>query len=370
MRRATLAATAAALALAGCGSAQPTRRQAAASPTVWLCRPGLANDPCTAPLTATVVGAAGPEGVRSARAATSPPVDCFYVYPTVSDQLTANADLAVEAPERAVAIAQASRFSQVCRVYAPMYRQVTLAALLNPAKLTRREALTAYDSLASAFDSYLRSYNHGRGIVFIGHSQGATVLINLLARRIDGNPGLRRRLVSALLMGGNVAVGPGGDFAHIPPCRASAQTGCVLAYSSFLSEPPKGAYFGRTSSALDPFAHNGPRTAILCVNPASPSGGSAPLDTYAPAAAVGTRAFTPWIEYPGEYTARCERRDGASWLQVERPGGTADVRPALSESEGPDWGLHVYDVNLALGNLVDLVATQSRAYRSGSAPAR
>ena len=230
--------------------------------------------------------------------------------------------------------------------------------------------MTALGSLEDGFDDYLRNYNHGRGSVFIGHSQGASGLIALLQRRVDRSPALRRRLVSALLMGGNVAVGPGGDFEHIPPCRTITQTGCVLAYSSFLHPPPKGAYFGRTSSALDPFAHNGPRTHILCVNPASPFGGTAPLDTYAPTAASGTSAPTPWVEYPAEYTARCETRDGASWLAIDRPGGSADVRPAVSESEGPDWGLHVYDVNLALGNLVDLVRTQARAYGSASAPAR
>jgi hypothetical protein len=353
----------AALLLAGCGSSKPAAKKAAApAPTVWLCRPGLANDPCTTPLTTTVVSARGAQRVLHAKPAAAPPVDCFYVYPTVSDQLTANANLHVDAQERSVAIAQAARFSQVCRVYAPMYRQVTLAGLLNPAKLTSKEALTAYDSLQAGFETYLRDYNHGRGIVFIGHSQGATVLINLLERSVDNDPSLRRRLVSALLMGGNVTVGKGGDFAHIPPCASATQTGCVLAYSSFLTPPPKGAYFGRITSALDPFANNPPSTHILCVNPASPSGGSAPLDSYAPTADYGVRANTPWVAFPGEYTARCERRDGASWLQVDRPGGSSDLRPAVSQSEGPDWGLHVYDVNLALGNLVDLVSREGHAY--------
>jgi hypothetical protein len=363
VRTAAAALAIAALLVAGCGSSKSApRKTTAAPPTVWLCRPGLTNDPCTTPLTTTVIGARGARTVVHARPAKAPPIDCFYVYPTVSEQLTPNANLRVEAPERSVAIAQAARFSQVCRVYAPMYRQITLEALLNPAKLTAEEALTAYDSLQAGFESYLRNHNHGRGIVFIGHSQGATVLINLLERRVDENPPLRRRLVSALLMGGNVAVGKGGDFSHIPPCAASTQTGCVVAYSSFLTEPPQGAYFARTTSALDPFAVNPPTTHILCVNPASPAGGAAPLDTYAPTPDSGVRAATPWVAYRGEYTARCERRDGASWLQIDRPGGAADSRPAVGESEGPDWGLHVYDVNLALGNLVDLVRRQGHAY--------
>ena len=37
-----------------------------------------------------------------------------------------------------------------------------------------------------------------------------------------------------------------------------------------------------------------------------------------------------------------------------------DTRPrVLPKSLGPAWGLHLVDVNVALGNLVDLVRTQS-----------
>ena len=109
-------------------------------------------------------------------------------------------------PESEVAIAQASRFSQVCRVFAPVYRQITLSALDHPARITLADALIAYDSVLSAFRDYMAHYNHGRGIVFIGHSQGAAILIRLLKQEVDATPPVRRRLVSALLMGGNVTV--------------------------------------------------------------------------------------------------------------------------------------------------------------------
>src|SRR5262249_28958192 len=80
---------------------------AAASPgsaaTVWLCRPGLANDPCTSDLRATVENAKGRTHVERAMPATRPKVDCFYVYPTVSGQTTPNANLNVDPEETAVA---------------------------------------------------------------------------------------------------------------------------------------------------------------------------------------------------------------------------------------------------------------------------
>jgi hypothetical protein len=98
-------------------------------PITWLCRPGTAHDPCRSNLAATVVPAPGAASVSRAEPASKPDIDCFYVYPTVSTQPTVNADLTVDPQETAVAVDQASRFSQVCDVHAPMYRQLTLASI-------------------------------------------------------------------------------------------------------------------------------------------------------------------------------------------------------------------------------------------------
>jgi hypothetical protein len=292
----------------------------------------------------------------------------------VSGQRTENANLRIDPAERDVAVAQASRFSQACRVYAPMYRQLTLQALLRPGGISLPAALTAYSSLSSAFSDYLAHYSHGRGIVFVGHSQGASLLIALLKRRVDDRPALRRRLVSALLLGGNVTVATGrpagGDFAHIPACRTARETGCVVAYSSFASKPPPDALFGRVGHGLSPLpAGNTAGLSVLCVNPAAPAGGTARLDPYFPTAVLGRlglsgRTATPWIAYPDAYTARCESSGGATWLQISRlPGGAAPPAATLRQSLAPTWGLHVVDVNIALGDLVDLVRSEAAAYR-------
>ena len=187
------------------------------SSTVWLCRPGLSDNPCTSNLTTTVVRANGTTYVQRTHPAENPPIDCFYVYPTVSTQPTANANLHIDPQERAVAIAQASRFSQVCRVYAPMYPQLTLSAISRG--IRPQSAAIAYLGVLSAWNDYLAHYNRGRGVVLIGHSQGASLLIALIKREIDPSPTELQLLVSALLMGGNVTVpigqNVGGDFAHI-----------------------------------------------------------------------------------------------------------------------------------------------------------
>ena len=93
--------------------------------TVWLCRPGMADDPCAGDLTATAIKANGSTSVEPAAPANDPPIDCFYVYPTVSLQKGTNANLEIDPQERAIAVAEAAQFSQVCNVYAPMYPQLT-----------------------------------------------------------------------------------------------------------------------------------------------------------------------------------------------------------------------------------------------------
>jgi hypothetical protein len=361
------------LTLGACGgSKQATAPRPTA--TIWLCRPGLANNPCEASLETTVEEPNGRSHVERAQVAKSPPVDCYYLYPTVSAESGTNAKLDAGLRERLVATAQASRFSQVCRVYAPVYRQLTLATIDKPGGITAADSLVAYRSAAAAFQDYLTHYNHGRGIVFIGHSQGASILIALLQREVDPSPKVRRLLVSALLAGGNLTVpggrGVGGDFAHIPACRTRSQTGCVVAYSSYATKPPANSEFGRVSTAVNPLGTPVPAgLQIMCVNPGSPSGGTASLDPYFPAftlaflQAKAHAVSTPWVAFPGEYTARCESSGGATWLQVTRAHATGDLRPDLTRGQGGKLGLHVFDVNLALGNLVSLVRSEAAAYR-------
>ena len=278
--------------------------------TVWLCRPGLSDNPCTSNLTTTVVRANGSTYVQRARPARNPPIDCFYVYPTVSTQPTANANLHIDPQERAVAIAQASRFSQVCRVYAPMYPQLTLSAISKG--IRPQSATTAYLGVLSAWNDYLAQYNKGRGVVLIGHSQGASLLIALIKREVDPSPTERHLLVSALLMGGNVTVPTGqvvgGDFAHIPACQTNAQTGCVVAYSTFSSPPPANSFFGRVGTSISALSGLSPTSAagleVLCTNPAALVGGrvhwfhtSRPnrFPALSPASNTEPRRITPFV---------------------------------------------------------------------------
>jgi hypothetical protein len=231
----------------------------------------------------------------------------------------------------------------------------------------------AYASLLAGWRDYLAHDNDGRPIVFIGHSQGAALLIRLLEGQVDGDASLRARLVAAIVLGGNVTVAPGrtsgGSFRHIPACTATAQFGCVIAYSSFPAAPPADSLFGRPGQGVSlqwgQTATSGVQ--VLCVNPAAIAGGTAPLDPYFPASAAGALGpppiTSPWVEFPSLYSAACHHSGDATWLAVTSDGSRSDRRPRITETAGPQWGFHVADVNLALGNLVSDVAGEEAAYQ-------
>ncbi len=336
--------------------------------TVWLCKPGKEPDPCRVGLMTTRFSASGQRlGVENVRAGARK-VDCFYVYPTVSDQQTQNANLHIDPEERSIALYQAARYSQECRVFAPMYRQVTLRALFSGQPITNEVRRTAFSSAAEAWQTYLRRYNDGRGVVLIGHSQGTFVLRQLIAQRIDPHPKLRRKLVSALLLGGNVTVqkgrGAGGDFQHIRACRSRAQLHCVVAFSTFNAPVPQDAVFGRTAEA-------GLR--VLCTNPAALGGGASKLTTIFPSKpfapgttiGIGTQAVgfpqldakTPWIQAKA-YTGECSSANDANVLQITGLPGAPNLNPVPSAA----WGLHLTDANIALGDLSSLVRHQASHY--------
>ena len=95
----------------------------------WLCRPGKANDACGVDLSTTIVAPDGKMTRETYTANPKAPIDCFYVYPTVSTDPGPNSDMSIDPAEQNVVRQQFARFGSQCRQFAPMYRQVTLAGL-------------------------------------------------------------------------------------------------------------------------------------------------------------------------------------------------------------------------------------------------
>ena len=345
------------------------------NPATWLCRPGH-EAVCTTDQRATTVRADGTITIKKWKAETKPEIDCFYVYPTVSFDRSPNSDMIPGPEEAAVVNQQLNRFASQCRIFAPLYRQVTIPALRSAITGTPMAGIDRelpYRDVRDAWRSYLTHDNKGRGVVFIGHSQGSGVLKRLLAEEIDGKP-MQKQLVSAILAGTNFLVPAGkvvgGDLKSVPLCTSHGQAGCVISYVTFRDDvpPPANSRFGRTQV---------PGMKVACVNPAAISGGSGPADAYFAAGtnalseqapitwARGRQITSSFVQVPGLVSAQCIDGEGAQYLALTVHSNPADPRTDRIPGEvvqggkvASDWGLHLVDINANMGGLISVVAAQ------------
>jgi pimeloyl-ACP methyl ester carboxylesterase len=329
--------------------------------SAWLCLPGRA-DPCARDLTTVDVR---PDGSRGTRKPPPAPggIDCFYIYPTVDDspRVGNHTDFTDRSAIAQVTAAQAMQFRQVCDLYVPLYRQITMGTYAHDDEWTDQGLATAYGDVAAAFTAYLAAHPD-HGIVLIGHSQGAEMITRLLKDRFDRDPKLRARLVLALVLGGNldVAVGQrtGGTFANLPMCGAAGETGCVIAYRSIraggpIAQPDPGYPAGREQ---------------MCVNPGNLTDSAA----IASLSAVYLDEET-YTTYFGLYRARCVRTaDRARMLAIEEvPVSGAAVRKSPIDLNAPElnttFGTHVFDVGIAEATLIELVRRASSTWKKTAA---
>ncbi|WOB06836.1 DUF3089 domain-containing protein [Piscinibacter gummiphilus] len=347
-------------------------------PDTWLCRPGR-NDVCALPMQVTTIAADGKRSVSPPVVANAnAPIDCFYVYPTVSNDPGGNSDMNADPEEIGVTFAQFSPLRTQCRLFAPLYRQITLAALRSRFTSTpmKMDAAMAYGDVVAAWNHYLAHDNKGRGVVLIGHSQGSRMITELVAKEIEGKP-VHKQLISVMPIGANLNVPKGQDvggaFKSTPLCRSANQTGCAVSYVSFRANtpPPQGSLFGRAPA----------NESVACNNPAALAGGAAQPKAWfskradvSVATGLGTPKWqalvasvdTPFFALPGLVTTQCKSDANGSYLamtvnpdaRTDNIGGDVVVGGNVVET----WGLHLIDVSLAIGDIVDLVGSQGKAY--------
>ena len=356
----------------------------------WLCHPYNEIDVCDHDLSASIVQADGSVELEAWRRGPEPAVDCFYVYPTTSMDEDTYADLHPGRHEEIITVfTQLARFQSVCRLFAPVYRQISVPGLLMNAGNLANNDQRNYRDVANAFNHYLENHNDGRGFVLVGHSQGTSLLTELIRNEIDGEAELRGRLVSAVLAGFSVAVPKGeivgGSFQQVPLCESAADIGCVISFATYRdTQPPsdgEGAFlFGRAPDEA---------SEVACFNPANPAepGAEAELDAYlsnigeifqgvAPMplwSAAAEEITTPFVKVPGLLSARCVNDGQFHYLAIRINADPADPRTdeirgdvlGLDGQPVATWGLHLIDMTLTMGNLVDIVGRQAQAYLQG-----
>lgn len=351
-----------------------------AESTNWVCRPDAPA--CRDDLTAAALGADGQMMVEQFQPAANPKIDCFYVYPTVSMSREVNAPPGVTEAERRSVRQQAARLTRVCRLFVPFYRQFTVGHMELHKPATKAEQAAGYQlvdaDVLAAWDYYLAHDNHGRGVVLVGHSQGAGVLQDLIRHHVEGQPS-QAQIVSAVLPGSGVTAPKGqdvgGTFKSIPACRREGQTGCVIVFNSFRVEQPIPA------RELLQF----PGGDALCTNPAALAGGRGVLKPYlsttgetiipdftdrqAPWTTSGAKINQPFVTLPGYYAAECRSDGGWHYLAVIPQPTQGDKRTGalvgdwMQDGQRNDtMGLHLIDLNLVMGNLIAVLTRQAEAW--------
>lgn len=337
--------------------------------TLWMCKPGAANNPCEANVAATEILKDNTHGQPIAHTVKQDAAfDCFYVYPTVdlASEAGNHMDLTDNAAPKAVATIQAARFSSVCRIYAPYYRQMKIGTYRSADFLKHFEF--AYKDVVNAFDYYLKNNNNGRDLVLMSHSQGSHILTRLVSEKFDNAPEMRAKLVSALLVGSSDVFVPkgkkvGGTFKNIPLCSSHTERGCVVAYNS-VSAPSSALFIG----VQQPTAEQ----EVACVNPGALTGGKANLITYVSVANQPslTGLTTSVALFRDFFTGECIA--GAIPALVVKTNPTSSTEKRVNPYDfvataaimtGSTNSLHTIDYDLTQGNLVDLVKAQGEAKR-------
>jgi hypothetical protein len=217
-----------------------------------------------------------PSGADAVPAGVAPPgnaprqVDAFFIHPTTFlalDQANAAYDqggLSGAAVDRGTLRFQASAFNACCDIYAPHYRQASIAAFIGDRMAHRAAIDLAYQDVRAAFEWYIAHANHGRPFILGSHSQGSLHALRLLQDRIIGTK-LQKQLVAAYVVGEAVPVSI--EASGVPLCRAASQTGCLVAWNSVRDQAGGATWQTSALAWQNGDYHKIAGRPIVCVNP-------------------------------------------------------------------------------------------------------
>jgi pimeloyl-ACP methyl ester carboxylesterase len=134
---------------------------------------------------------------------------------------------------------QATAFETVGNIYAPFYRQD------NGSSINRLETIAGIPTLDAieAFDYYIKHFNNNRPYILVGHSQGATVLSNLLSEYMKDHPEVYSRMIAAYVIGNPITDAYLAENPHLKFAEGPDDTGVIISYNTqadyfFTQDPP------------------------------------------------------------------------------------------------------------------------------------
>lgn len=272
---------------------------------------------------------------------TENPVDVFFMHPTtyfdVSDGMNASLENAgVNAASEGVAQHQGGVFKGRCNLFAPRYRQASIAVLSLNEETRNNYSRIGLEDMATAFAYYMAHYNQGRPVIFAGHSQGSNLILRFLKENITA--GLREKLVAAYIIGWSVT-----DFdlekLGMPLSATPDQTGCVITWNTI------------SDGGKSPVISDGAR----CVNPLNWSTD----DTFIP----GIKNLGARIQLPDNSIRQILHFTGAKIDLVQ--GGLVIPKPLIDKQLKHGMGpgvYHGYDYDFFYENLRENVGVRCDAW--------
>ena len=351
--------------------------------------------------------------------------DLFYLHPTTFYSASSwnapfnDTDAALLVDE-GIVYQQASAFHNICRIYAPRFRQMTASGYFE--RVNGAPALDlAYSDVRAAFIEFLKrrdgdsSPQGSRPLMLAAHSQGTTLMERLLLEFFAPvSSQLRHLLVVAFLLGMEVHDGPYSwsgkstdarkqdeDLAVqqgrtlLPLCEQASQTGCVVAFRTFLGSEDVCKFLSRP--LVEGTRTSTPLQKKVCTNPITWTAMGATDNVSTAGQHLGCMPIVhPWVNMrylifghaKGEASvdrlngsisdidkqcsleASCTE-DGAllikmSMLQKLWASGFAVPFPAWTVFSFPGQNTHAYDFNFFFNNLRQNGATRLKAWARAS----
>jgi len=123
---------------------------------------------------------------------------------------------------------QATAFDTFSNVYAPYYRQN------NSSPIDRWNVIAGIPTTdaTAAFDYYIKNYNKGRPYILVGHSQGATILTNILSSYMSANPSVYSRMIAAYVIGSPITKSYLASNPHLKFATGPDDVGVIISYNT------------------------------------------------------------------------------------------------------------------------------------------
>jgi pimeloyl-ACP methyl ester carboxylesterase len=116
----------------------------------------------------------------------------------------------------------------------PYYRQADAAYVLTSPLATQNKIVsgTPTTDVTTAFDYYLKHYNHGRPFILAGHSQGSNVLLFVMARYLVRHPAAYHRMIAAYIVGYGVTHNFLAKNSRLKFAQAADDTGVIVSWNT------------------------------------------------------------------------------------------------------------------------------------------